>query len=58
MEQEEAKYQRANTDPQEDTPGHRYKVLSVSIIALLTEMFDDSQLPDIVRSPLLYLDSI
>lgn len=52
MEQEEDKYQAANTEPQEDTLANRRRFLDISRIAILTELFDDSQLPDTVSQVL------
>jgi len=52
LEQEERKYQDAYPDPQEDTLSNRLSAAhdKVCIIGPLTEIFDDSQLPDNVRN--------
>ncbi len=48
FEEEEIKYQRVATEPQDDTQAKRYLAVPVSMIAPLTDIFDNSPLPSLV----------
>lgn len=52
LEIEEEKYQRINTEPGQDSQDHRYEAIPASLIAALTEMIDNSELPEVVPSNL------
>jgi hypothetical protein len=56
FEEEDLKFQRVNTEPNEESESIRYQAVPVSFIGPLMAMFDSSRLPEIVRSlPLLAL---
>lgn len=50
FEEEETKFQRVNTEPNEESDAIRYQAVPVSFIGPLMAMFDSSRLPEIVCS--------
>ncbi|KAL6045505.1 hypothetical protein QOT17_022759 [Balamuthia mandrillaris] len=54
LEEEEEKFQLYHQDPIHDSPNVRYHAASVSAIALLADVFYDSQLPNIITDRLLF----
>lgn len=50
FEEEDLKFQRVNTEPNEESESIRYQAVPVSFIGPLVAMFDSSRLPEIVRS--------